>query len=274
MSAVTPQVTLVDHTTDPWKSMYLAFRTCYSKDTPQRTLERIESGSIKPATMKRFCMDRLATGHVSPLEQVVFQFAISGVSRAFSHQFVRTRVGFSPEQASQRYIVQDGGDFDYVMPKTVATSDETHFHSGVYWDAVREFENATDEALRVYRNLLELGIPAEDARFVLPNAAATNLVVTINFAALLHMGDLRLCHRAQWEYRKVVALMRAEVKRKFPELASFIQPKCGENRLGYCDESVKDYEACPLSKVRPHKDTLLKLYSGSKALAETDIEVN
>ena len=88
--------------------------------------------------------------------------------------------------------------------------------------------------------MVEAGIPAEDARFLLPNATNTNFKITVNFASLLHISDLRLCTRAQWEFRKVVSLMRAEVVRVAPELGRQLQPKCGERRLGYCDE---DYEA-------------------------------
>src|SRR5207249_816763 len=80
------------------------------------------------------------------------------------------------------------------------------------------------------------GIPAEDARFVLPNAAPTNFQIMVNFAELLHIGDLRLCTRAQWEIRRMIARMRAELMRKVPELAKYMQPKCGEKRMGYCDE--------------------------------------
>ena len=97
----------------------------------------------------------------------------------------------------------------------------------------------------VYEALIAAGVPGEDARFVLPNATSTNFKVTVNFAELLHICDLRLCTRAQWEFRKVASLMRAELNRRFPELARYLQPKCGERRGGYCDESLADWEACP-----------------------------
>ena len=86
-----------------------------------------------------------------------------------------------------------------------------------------------------YEELVEAGVPAEDARFLLPNATNTNFKITVNFASLLHMCDLRLCTRAQWEFRKVAALMRGEVMKVVPQLGRYLQPKCGEHRLGYCD---------------------------------------
>jgi thymidylate synthase (FAD) len=82
----------------------------------------------------------------------------------------------------------------------------------------------------------------------------------VNFAEMLHICDLRLCVRAQWEIRRMVALMRAEIKRVLPEIAIFLQPKCGENRMGYCDESLEDWQKCPLGRVRPHKSSLFELY--------------
>ena len=113
--------------------------------------------------------------------------------------------------------------------------------------------DAANYAVKEYQRLIFLDFPKEDARMVLPASQATNLTVTINFAALLHMADLRLCTLAQWEFRRVVALMRSSLKAVHPELASFLQPKCGAGRQGFCDESMDDYLKCPLSHVRPHK---------------------
>jgi len=111
---------------------------------------------------------------------------------------------------------------------------------------------------------------------VLPNAAPTNFQVMVNFTELLHIADLRLCWRAQWEIRHMVALMRREVLRAVPEIGGYLQPKCGDRRMGYCDEPLKDWEACPLGKVRPHKEVLFQVFEqhrrgGVSPLGETDI---
>jgi thymidylate synthase (FAD) len=112
----------------------------------------------------------------------------------------------------------------------------------------------------LYEQLVEAGVPAEDARFLLPNATNTNFKITVNFQALLHICDLRLCTRAQWEFRKVAALLRSEVMKVAPELGRYLQPKCGEHRMGYCDETEQDWEECPIGRVRPHKTVLFRIY--------------
>ncbi len=243
------QVTLISHTENPLRSLYMAYRTCYSALTPQQVAARIEDERITDAQMRQFIEERLKTGHASPLEQVHFEFGISGVSRAFSHQFVRHRVGISFEQQSQRYVTYKEGEFPYTVPATVEKAGMADKMNALF-----------DQVGELYEEMVAAGVPAEDARFLLPNATNTNFKITVNFQSLLHICDLRLCTRAQWEFRKVAALMRSEVVKAVPELGKYLQPKCGEFRMGYCDESVKDWEACPIGRVRPHKDALFKLY--------------
>ena len=199
--------------------------------------------------MAEFIERRLQTGHASPLEQIWFEFGISGVSRAFSHQFVRHRVGISFEQQSQRYVKFKDSRFPFTVPESVRKA-----------GMADKMESAFSELGKLYQEMLEAGIPAEDARFLLPNAASTNFKIVVNFQELLHIGDLRLCTRAQWEFRKVAAIMRAEVNRRFPDLAKYIQPKCGERRSGYCDEDYEAWEACPIGRKRPHKRDLFSLF--------------
>jgi thymidylate synthase (FAD) len=89
-------VVLEKYTPDPLSTLYVAYRTCYSSLKPESIYKRIHDGRITRETMEDFIHKRFLTGHTSPTEQVVFEFSISGVSRSFSHQFVRTRVGMSP----------------------------------------------------------------------------------------------------------------------------------------------------------------------------------
>jgi thymidylate synthase (FAD) len=243
-------VRLLDHSTDPIRSLYIAYRTCYSAQTPAQILARIEDERITREQMRAFVEERLKTGHVSPLEQVWFEFAISGVSRAFSHQFVRHRVGISFEQQSQRYVVYKRGRFPFTVPETVRRAG---FEPRV--------EALMADVGSLYEEMVAAGVPGEDARFVLPNATNTNFKITINFAALLHVADLRLCTRAQWEFRRVVSMMRAELFRVYPELARQLQPKCGERRMGYCDEALDAWRACPIGRKRPHKTHLFELFN-------------
>jgi len=261
------QVKLIDYAQAPLEKLYAAFRTCYSADTPIEIWQKIEVEKVGHDRIREFVGERLKTGHASPLEQVVFWFAIAGVSRSLSHQFVRHRIGISFEQQSQRYVKFKQDRLAYVMPEswTRAKLDD-------------EFAELLQKTSELYRRALDAGMPAEDARVILPNAAPTNFHVMVNFAEMLHICDLRLCVRAQWEIRRMVALMRAEIKRVLPEIAVFLQPKCGENRMGYCDEALQDYQKCPLSRVRPHKSALFEMYEryGSRkaqALGEAEFQV-
>lgn len=234
-------------TPDPLKAMYLAFRVDYSALTPMQVVKRMEDERITEADMLDFINKRFETGHASPLQQVIFQFGISGVSRAFSHQFVRHHIGIDFEQQSQRYVTfTDKRIFPYTTPDTVVEANmEVEF--------AEEMQNI--DAL--YHKMVDAGIPGEDARFALPNATNTNFVLTVNFLELQHILDLRLCIRAQWEFRKVAAKMRAEINRAYPWLGAALGIKCQAHRKGYCDESFADWEKCPISKVRPHKSQVI-----------------
>ena len=251
------EVKLIDVAADPFEKLYAAYRTCYSSDTPIEIWEKIRGAKITPERIRQFIGERLKTGQASPLEQVIFWFAIAGVSRSLSHQLVRHRIGISFEQQSQRYVRFKEETLEFIMP-------ESWQRAGLS----AEFDQLAAQISSTYTKALAAGIPAEDARFVLPNAAPTNFQVMVNFAEMLHIADLRLCVRAQWEIRKMVALMRLEIKRAIPELAQYLQPKCGELRMGYCDESYEDWAKCPLGKVRPHKAALFELYRehGKQAL--------
>ncbi|HEY8171982.1 MAG TPA: FAD-dependent thymidylate synthase, partial [Dehalococcoidia bacterium] len=159
-------VRLLDSTTDPIRSLYVAYRTAYSALTPQTIVDRIASEKITRDQMLDFIEKRLETGHASPLEHVWFEFAISGVSRAFSHQFVRHHIGISFEQQSQRYVAFKKGEFPYTVPETVKRK-----------GFGPKMEEAFDRLGELYQEMIDAGIPAEDARFLIPNAANTNFKV-------------------------------------------------------------------------------------------------
>ena len=207
------QVKLIDYARDPLEKLYAAFRTCYSSDSPIEVWEKIRTEKISHERVREFIGERLKTGHASPLEQIVFWFAIAGVSRSLSHQFVRHRIGISFEQQSQRYVKFKQDRLAFVMP-------ESWRRAGME----EEFAGLLERTSELYGRALKAGIPAEDARFVLPNAAPTNFHVMVNFAEMLHICDLRLCVRAQWEIRRMVAMMRAEIKHVLPEIAVSYSP--------------------------------------------------
>src|ERR1700739_2216226 len=117
------QVKLIDYASDPLEKLYAAFRTCYSSDSPIEVWEKIRSEKISHERIREFIAERLKTGHASPLEQIVFWFAIAGVSRSLSHQFVRHRIGISFEQQSQRYVKFKQEKLAFVMPESWSRAD-------------------------------------------------------------------------------------------------------------------------------------------------------
>jgi len=154
---------------------------------------------------------------------------------------VRPRAGVAFDQQSQRYVKFAAAAT--MLPGTLAEADP---------DLRARYEAQVDGALDLYGELLAAGIPGEDARFVFPNATRTNLVMTANLRALIHMSGLRLCTMAQWEIRRLFQLIRHEVFGVSPFLGSFLAPKCVP--LGYCDEMGNRDEHCP---IRPHRDSVL-----------------
>lgn len=179
-----------------------AIRTCYSPGKPSEIVAKEgakyfgnkatdgEGGSEADRLFRHIVRSK----HTSTLEHLSFTFAIEGVSRALLAQLTRHRVGFSFSVQSQRYVRFGSGDksggFDYVVPESVKTSEkQALINAGTeydYLDTVEKlFEEIMDSAQEYYDRLRECGIPAEDARAVLPNAASTNLVMTANLTALL-----------------------------------------------------------------------------------------
>lgn len=158
---------------------------------------------------------------VELLSHLAYVFAIEGISRVCSHQLVRHRVA-SYSQQSQRYVEVERLKEYVVIPKTIEGRGREIF------DALIE------EASEAYRQLIKLGVPREDARFVLPNATETHLMVTMDGRSLLHFFGLRCCLRAQWEIREVADEMLKEVRRVEPQLFRGAGPYCYQ--LGYCPE--------------------------------------
>jgi len=156
----------------------------------------------------------LQLGHLSVLEHVSLTFGIEGISRACSHQLVRHRLA-SYSQQSQRYV-KAGQRFSAVTPESIAARPDLHVRYQALLDQLHGF----------YSELLESGVPAEDARFVLPNAAETKIVVTMNARELRHFFELRCCRRAQWEIRAMAKAMLTEARRAAPILFADAGPGC------------------------------------------------
>ena len=192
------QVTLTRVTENPIGAIEEAACNCYDSEPT--------GGKIMKA-----CYN---SGHHSVLEFCDFTFHIEGVSRALTHQLVRHRLA-SYAQRSQRYCVEDG--FKYVIPNSIKNKPE----------ALKMYENIMEGLAEGYHALnSNLGIPAEDARMILPNACETTIEVKMNLRSLIHFMNERLCTRAQWEIRQLAREMKKCIEKQYPELAEYLVPKC------------------------------------------------
>jgi len=205
-----------DTTTDGDFVALTAIRTCYSHKKPTAIVatEGDKYFGDRGSEANRLFNHIAKSGHTSTLEHISFTFAVEGVSRALLAQLTRHRVGWSYSVQSQRYVKLSSesrsGGFDYVVPDSVK-------ESGL------SFDTAMKEIQGWYDHLIEMGIPQEDARAVLPNAAATNLVVTCNLRALIDfVGKRDRSKGAQGEIVELANVMADKVRTVEPRLAQFL----------------------------------------------------
>ena len=223
-----PAVSLISKPENMLKTIYTACRTCYSADSPINIYNNTDDKEKMLKLIERV----ISSGHFSTIEHIQVSFAISNVSRACTHQLVRHRhMSFS--QKSQRYV-KEKGQFDYIIPPTIEKNEELK----------TKFIDFMEEISNKYQEFVEAGIPAEDARFVLPNATASSMVASLNLRELIHLANLRLCTRAQYEIQTLVKLMCDELIKEEPWLKPYLVPKC--ERFGYCDEDKSCGRKCKL----------------------------
>jgi len=209
------KVTLLAYTPDADRICAAAGNSCYSERPSAEIVEDIDSEKM----LSRI----VGMGHHSVIEHAVFTFCVEGVSRALTHQLVRHRVA-SFSQQSQRYVSMDRAT--YVTPHTVEGNE----------DALKLYDSAMDDIWDAYKKLEEMGIPAEDARYLLPNGCTTNITITMNARELLHFFSLRCCNRAQWEIREMADQMLKICKEKSPVIFKNAGPPCVR---GPCPEGKK-----------------------------------
>lgn len=202
-------VTLIQATPNPIETIAQIASICYDS---------------QPANPMGLVKHLYKSGHHSVLEHIYFTFKIEGISRACSHQLVRHR-HCSFTQRSQRYCSEDG--FEAITPKSFDKADATEWYE--------YFTTATQGS---YEDLQKSGIPNEDARYILPNACATSLYMSLNLRELIHMANERLCIRAQWEIRDLVREMCKQVD---PQLQFMLVPKCKSGRI-ICNEKCGGHE--------------------------------
>lgn len=224
-------VTLIAHTPEPEKVIAMASRTCYSPLDLAGLKDKAET-----ADNATYIRRVLASGHTSVIEHASFTFGIEGVSRTLLAQITRHRMASFSVQ-SQRYVSNAGQEvFDFVMPpriRALGPEAEEKFLS-----QMKTMQGWYDE----WSELLGEG-SAEDARFVLPGAAATRMTMTMNARELLHFFSLRMCNRAQWEIRELAWQMYALVYPLVPSVFENAGPGCvhgacpeGKRSCGKADE--------------------------------------
>lgn len=188
------KIDLIYISPDPEGSCEYGARICYDSHT-----------KMTEASRETFLPTLLRSGHSSVFEHSSASFRIDGISRTASHQLVRHRMA-SFSQRSQRYVNE--GEFEFVSPPSIQQNEEAN---NIY--------NETMQMLnQQYLKLVESGIKKEDARFILPNAVATSLVMTTNFREWLHVIDVRVSRSAQWEIRELMILIWKELYKHAPNI--------------------------------------------------------
>ena len=218
------KVILIRHTLSPEETVALGAKLCYSKSTVEQLKDRISQKD-----QSAFIDKLMGMGHESVLEHASFTFGIEGVSRALLAQITRHRLASFSVQ-SQRYVGYEQG-FGYIIPPRIQELGE---------DAVQEFArqmNTIEEWYRDWQARLGNGEKSnEDARFVLPNACETRMILTMNVRELRHFFALRMCERAQWEIRALATEMHRQCLEAAPVLFKDAGPGC---LRGKCPEGEK-----------------------------------
>ena len=235
------KVKLIAHTPEGAATIAKAAKLCYSPVGVEAIEEKLDEAEVA-----RFVAMLADMGHASPMEHISFTFAVEGVSRVLTHQLVRHRLA-SYSQQSQRYVRLD--QFEYIIPKAIEKDEAAKARFIESMEAAHKaYEDLTEQLKAVYvKELAESGMDEkkaarmaekraiEDARYVLPNACETKIVVTMNARSLMHFFTTRLCMRAQWEIRDMALAMLKEVLAVAPEVFKQAGPACVS---GPCSEGA------------------------------------
>lgn len=208
------EVRLLNFTPFPDLIVYLSARVCYSNVGFDEIQEEIEDREKVRALIREI----IRSGHHSVLEHASFTFGIEGISRVTTHQLVRHRIA-SYSQQSLRWV--NAKNISIIIPPSIQQNSE----------ALKLFNEAIEKSKEIYNKLLDLGIPKEDARFIIPQGVSSMIVVTMNARELLHFFKVRLCNRAQWEIRELAKKMLEEVRRVAPIIFEVVGPPCVVDKM-------------------------------------------
>lgn len=225
-------VELLQYNPDCEKIVAAAAKLCYSSAEIDGILEGLDAEKTE-----KFLNRLVSLGHESPTEHVTFTFGIEGVSRSLTHQLVRHRLA-SYSQKSQRYVKE--GQFEFVTPPEIeAVPEAKEEFLKAMADDVASYNKLADILFKKhYEEMISSGMDEkkaktaaekkaiEDARYVLPNACETKIIVTMNTRSLMNFFHHRCCERAQWEIRDLACRMLALVKEVAPTLFKYAGPSC------------------------------------------------
>ncbi len=240
MPESTLNVILLRYTPNPEEMVAQAAKLCYSPSSLQELQKQIgskdQAGFIEKLTDMR---------HLSPIEHITFTFGVEGISRACSHQLVRHRLA-SYSQQSQRYVGQQskkGSGFHFIVPSSIEKIGKKPW----FLEKMETIQKWYDELVEVLGNHGESAF--EDARFLLPNAAETKIILTMNARELLHFFRVRCCNRAQWEIRNMAIEMLRLAKKASPTIFANAGPGCvhdtcpeGKMTCGKMDEVREKFQ--------------------------------
>ncbi|MDR0820491.1 MAG: FAD-dependent thymidylate synthase [Endomicrobium sp.] len=219
------KIKLLKFTDDPEKICAVAAKLCRSSEN----IDEI-SGNFTKEKIRELLGRIISSGHYSVLEHSSFTFGVEGVSRTLLAQLTRHRMASFSVQ-SQRCVRFESG-VEYVVPVTIKKNKTL----------LKKYDDFLKNAEALYKEFLDAGIPVEDARYILPNASATKVVITMNARELRHFFSLRCCNRSQWEIRDMACLMLNLVRKEATLLFSDAGPDCvreGCNEVFPCGKPWK-----------------------------------
>ena len=226
------KVKLVAYTQEPEKLVAASAKLCYSQLSADEIMDDLSEENVE-----KFLGMLMELGHQSPIEHCSFSFAVEGVSRTLTHQLVRHRIA-SYSQRSQRYVTE--GQFQYIIPPAINDNEKAR---KLYIEAMENDQKVYDEIANTLKSqyieeYIKEGMSEkkahsnaekraiEDARYVLPNACETKIMITMNARTLIHFFNVRCCTRAQWEIREMAELMLNEVRAVAPSIFKKAGPSC------------------------------------------------
>ena len=225
-----PVIELLTYTPEPERLVAVAARRSYDKRSAMQIWEEMTDAEVA-----RLLYRVIRHGHTSVLEHINFTFAIEGVSRALSHQLVRHRMASYTQQSQQR---SNERDFDFTVPPEIRKNSEL----------AKEFQEKVKALAEFYTRAIETGIPKGQARYILPNACVTRIIMTMNARSLFNLISQRTCGVEEWEFRMVASKIHQLLLEVAPNIFSHAGPRCITDLV--CLEGKKG-EKCGLYKNIP-----------------------